>query len=167
EIRDSPRIRVLALALNQYFKKSAVIILAHQSRPGRDDFTDLDMHAKEIEKYLGRPVKFIKDIYGAQAIQAIKDLKKGEVLVLNNIRKFEGEMKNYEDFSEAENTEMIKTLFPLVDYVIVDAFGAAHRAHASIVGWPKMMAGPITDKELDALKKIMQGPEKPMAMLIG
>lgn len=167
EIRDSPRIRVLALALNQYFKKSAVIILAHQSRPGRDDFTDLDMHAKEIEKYLGRPVKFIKDIYGAQAIQAIKDLKKGEVLVLNNVRKFEGEMKNYEDFSEAENTEMIKTLFPLVDYVIVDAFGAAHRAHASIVGWPKMMAGPITDKELDALKKIMQGPEKPMAMLIG
>ena len=167
EIRDSPRIRVLALALNQYFKKSAVIILAHQSRPGRDDFTDLDMHAKEIEKYLGRPVKFIKDIYGAQSIQAIKDLKKGEVLVLNNVRKFEGEMKNYEDFSEAENTEMIKTLFPLVDYVIVDAFGAAHRAHASIVGWPKMMAGPITDKELDALKKIMQGPEKPMAMLIG
>ncbi|MFX1375291.1 MAG: phosphoglycerate kinase [Promethearchaeota archaeon] len=167
EIRDSPRIRVLATALNEYFKKSAVIILAHQSRPGNEDFTDLDIHAKELEKHLGRPVKFVKDIYGEQAIQAIKDLKKGEVLVLNNVRKFEGEMKNYKDFSEAENTEMIKTLFPLVDYVIVDAFGAAHRAHASIVGWPKMMAGPITDKELDALKKIMQEPEKPMAMLIG
>jgi phosphoglycerate kinase len=76
-------------------------------------------------------------------------------------------MKNYTDFSEAENTEMIKALFPVVDYIIVDAFGAAHRAHASIVGWPKMMAGPITDKELDALKKIMQVPKKPMAMLIG
>ena len=167
EIRDSPRIRVLASALNKHFKKSAVIILAHQSRPGNDDFTDLDIHAKEIEKYLGRPVKFVKDIYGEQAIQAIKDLKKGEVLVLNNVRKFEGEMKNYKDFSEAENTEMVKALFPVVDYVIVDAFGAAHRAHASIVGWPKMMAGPITDKELDVLKKIMQEPEKPMAMLIG
>ena len=167
EIRDSPRIRVLAPALNKYFKKSAVIILAHQSRPGKEDFTDLDLHAKEIEKYLGRPVKFVKDIFGDQAIQAIKNLKKGEVLVLNNVRKFEGEMKNYKDFSEAENTEMVKSLFPVVDYVIVDAFGAAHRAHASIVGWPKMMAGPITDKELDALKKIMQDPEKPMAMLIG
>ena len=167
EITDSPRIRVLASALNKHFKKSAVIILAHQSRPGNDDFTDLDIHAKEIEKYLGRPVKFVKDIYGEQAIQAIKDLKKGEVLVLNNVRKFEGEMKNYKDFSEAENTEMIKALFPVVDYVIVDAFGAAHRAHASIVGWPKMLAGPITDKELNALKKIMQEPEKPMAMLIG
>ncbi|MFW9818196.1 MAG: phosphoglycerate kinase [Candidatus Thorarchaeota archaeon] len=167
EIRDSPRIRALVPALNEYFKKSAVIILAHQSRPGNEDFTDLDIHAKEIEKHLGRPVKFVKDIYGEQAIQAIKDLKPGEVLVLNNVRKFDGEMKNYKDFSEAENTEMVKTLFPLVDYVIVDAFGAAHRAHASIVGWPKMMAGPITDKELDALKKIMQEPEKPMAMLIG
>ncbi|MHA1913313.1 MAG: phosphoglycerate kinase [Promethearchaeota archaeon] len=167
EIRDSPRIRALVPALNKHFKKSAVIILAHQSRPGRDDFVDLDIHAKEIEKYLGRSVKFVKDIFGDQAVQAINNLKVGEVLVLNNVRKFEGEMKEYEDFSEAENTEMVKTLFPLVDYVIVDAFGAAHRAHASIVGWPKMMAGPITDKELEALKKIMQDPEKPMAMLIG
>ncbi|MFX1418033.1 MAG: phosphoglycerate kinase [Promethearchaeota archaeon] len=167
EIRDSPRIRALVPALNEYFKKSAVIILAHQSRPGEKDFTDLDIHAREIEKYLGRPVKFVKDIFGQQAIQAIRDLKPGEVLVLDNVRKFEGEMKNYKDFSEAENTEMIKTLYPLVDYVIVDAFGAAHRAHASIVGWPKMMAGPITAEELYALKKIMQEPEKPMAMLIG
>jgi phosphoglycerate kinase len=167
EIRDSPRIRALVPALNEYFKKSAVIILAHQSRPGNEDFTDLDIHAREIEKHLGRPVKFVKDIFGEQAIQAIKDLKPGEVLVLNNVRKFENEMKNYKDFSEAENTEMVKILFPLVDYVIVDAFGAAHRAHASIIGWPKMMAGPITDKELAALRKIMQEPEKPMAMLIG
>jgi len=167
EIRDSPRIRALVPALNEYFKKSAVIILAHQSRPGEKDFTDLDIHAKEIEKHLGRPVKFVKDIFGQLAVQAIKDLKPGEVLVLDNVRKFEGEMKNYKDFSEAENTEMIKTLYPLVDYVIVDAFGAAHRAHASIVGWPKMMAGPITDAELYALKKIMQDPERPMAMLIG
>ncbi len=167
KIRDSPRIRALVPALDKYFKKSAVIILAHQSRPGRDDFTDLDIHAKEIEKYLGRPVKFVKDIFGEQAVQAINDLKEGDVLVLNNVRKFEGEMKEYKDFSEAENTELVRVLFPLVDYVIVDAFGAAHRAHASIVGWPKMMAGPITDKELNALKKIMENPEKPMAMLIG
>ncbi|MFW9880466.1 MAG: phosphoglycerate kinase, partial [Candidatus Thorarchaeota archaeon] len=70
EIRDSPRIRVLAPELNKHFKKSAIIILAHQSRPGEKDFTDLDIHAIEIEKYLGRPVKCVKDIYGDQAIQA-------------------------------------------------------------------------------------------------
>ncbi|MFW9928453.1 MAG: phosphoglycerate kinase, partial [Candidatus Thorarchaeota archaeon] len=167
EIRDSPRIRALAPALNEHFKKCAVVLLAHQSRPGNDDFTDLDIHAKELEKYLGRPVKFVKDIYGNLAVNAIKALKPGEVLMLNNVRKFDGEMKNYKDFSEAENTEMVKTLFPLFDYVIVDAFGAAHRAHASIVGWPKMLAGPITDMELAHLKKVLENPKRPMAMLIG
>jgi phosphoglycerate kinase len=167
EIRDSPRIRALVPALNEHFKDSAVIILAHQSRPGEPDFTDLDIHAREIEKELGRPVKFVKDIYGELAVKAIKELKPGEVLVLNNVRKFDGEMKNYKDFSEAENTEMIKTLYPLVDYVIVDAFGAAHRAHASIIGWPKMIAGPITDEELAHLKKVVDNPARPMAMLIG
>jgi phosphoglycerate kinase len=167
EITKSPRIEVLVPFLKDIYNESAAIIMAHQSRPGNDDFTDLDIHAKEIEKQLGRPVKFVKDIYGIEAINAIKELKPGEVLILNNIRKYEAEMKGYDDFSEAENTDMIKTLYPLVDYVIVDAFGAAHRAHASIVGWPKMLAGPITDKELDNLKKIMEAPEKPMAMLIG
>jgi len=165
-IRDSPRIRKLIPVLNELID-SAIIILAHQSRPGNDDFTNLDIHAREIENLLGRPVKFVEDIYGEKATEAIKALQPGEVLVLNNVRKFEGEMKGYKDFSEAENTEMIKTLYPLVDYAIVDAFGAAHRAHASIVGWPKMLAGPITAQELSALKKIIDVPDKPMAMLIG
>lgn len=167
EITKSPRIGVLVPFLNEIYKESAVIIIAHQSRPGNDDFTDLDIHAREIERQLGRPVKFVKDIFGDVAVNAIKELKPGEVLVLNNIRKYEAEMKSYDDFSEAENLDMIKTLYPLVDYAIVDAFGAAHRAHASIVGWPKMIAGPITDRELNNLKKIIEAPDKPMAMLIG
>lgn len=166
KIRESPRIAALVPALEE-LKESAVIIMAHQSRPGNEDFTDLDIHAKEIEKQLGRQVKFVKDLFGKDAVKAIKKLKPGEVLVLNNVRKWEPEMKGYDDFSVAENTEMVKTLYPLVDYVIVDAFGAAHRAHVSIIGWPKMIAGPITEKELSALKKIIEDPEKPMTMLIG
>lgn len=167
EITESPRISVLVPFLRDIFSESAVIIMAHQSRPGEKDFTDLDIHAKEIEKQLGKPVKFVKDIFGEEAVKAIKALNPGEILLLNNIRKYDAEMKEYKDFSEAENTDMIKTLFPLIDYAIVDAFGAAHRGHASIVGWPKMLAGPITDKELFALKKIIDDPDKPMAMLIG
>jgi phosphoglycerate kinase len=166
KIRESPRIQALIPALEE-LKDSAIIIMAHQSRPGEKDFIDLDLHAKEIEKGLGRPVKFVNDIFGEKAVKAIKDLKPGEVLVLNNVRKWDGEMAKYKSFEEASNTEMIKTLYPLVDYVIVDAFGAAHRAHVSIVGWPKMLAGPITEKELSALKKIVDEPDKPMAMLIG
>lgn len=166
EIRDSPRIRALVPALEE-LKESAVILMAHQSRPGDKDFINLDLHAKEIEKELGRPVKFVPDIFGEKAVRAIKELKPGEILLLNNVRMWEGEMAKYKSFKDAENTEMIKTLYPLVDYVIVDAFGAAHRAHVSIIGWPKMLAGPITTNELNALKKIMHIPDKPMAMLIG
>ena len=91
EIRDSPRIRALIPELEQ-MKDSAIIIMAHQSRPGEKDFTDLDIHAKEIEKELGRPVKFVKDIFGEQAVKAIKELKPGEILVLNNVRKWDGEI---------------------------------------------------------------------------
>jgi len=166
EIRESPRITALIPALNE-LKDSAIILIAHQSRPGSKDFTDLDIHAKEIEKQLGRPVKFVRDLFGEEAVQAIKNLNPGEILLLNNVRKWEPEMKGYDDFSEAENTEMVKILAPLVDYVIVDAFGAAHRSHVSIIGWPKMLAGPITEKELFSLKKIVEDPEKPMVMLIG
>ncbi len=125
EIRNSPRIRVLVPKLEE-LKESAIVIMAHQSRPGNEDFTNLDIHAKEIEKELGRPVKFVEDLFGAKAVQAITDLKPGEILILNNVRKWKGEMAKYNTFADAENTEMIKTLYPLVDYVIVDAFGAAH-----------------------------------------
>ena len=163
EIRESPRIQALIPSLEE-LKDSAIIIMAHQSRPGEKDFIDLNLHAKEIEKGLGRPVKFVDDIFGEKAVEAIKALKPGEVLVLNNVRKWDGEMAKYKSFEEASNTEMIKTLYPLVDYVIVDAFGAAHRAHVSIIGWPKMLAGPITERELSHLKKIIDEPEKPMAM---
>jgi phosphoglycerate kinase len=166
KIRESPRIQALIPEL-QELKESAVVILAHQSRPGEKDFIDLDLHAEEIRKGLKRTVKFVDDIFGAKAVQAIKDLKPGEVLVLNNVRKWEPENKSYKDFKEAENTEMIKTLAPLFDYVIQDAFGAAHRPQVSIIGWPKMLAGPITEKELFALKKIVDEPDKPMTMLSG
>ena len=165
-ITKSPRIEVLVPALKE-LSESAIVIIAHQSRPGEKDFIDLDLHAKEIEKGLGKPVKFVKDLFGEVAINAIKELKPGEVLVLNNVRMWDGEMAKYNSFEEAADTDLVKNLYPLVDYVIVDAFGAAHRAHVSIIGWPKMLAGPITEKELAALKSIVDQPDKPMAMLIG
>ncbi len=166
KITRSPRIEALIPALKE-LKDSAIVLLAHQSRPGEKDFIDLDLHAKEIESKLGKPVKFVKDIFGDAAQKAIKELKPGEVLVLNNVRKWAPENKEVKNFEDAEKLELIQKLAPLFDYVIQDAFGAAHRAQPSIIGWPKMLAGPITVKELYALKKIIDQPDKPMAMLIG
>ncbi|MBD3254145.1 MAG: phosphoglycerate kinase, partial [Candidatus Lokiarchaeota archaeon] len=127
KIRESPRIHALIPALEE-LKTSAVVIMAHQSRPGAKDFTSLELHANEIRKLMDRPVKFVDDIFGDKAVQAIKDLNVGEVLVLDNVRKWDTENKQFKDFAEAQKTEMIQTLSPLFDYFIADAFGAAHRA---------------------------------------
>ena len=165
-IRESPRIHALIPALKE-LKDSAVVIMAHQSRPGDKDFTSLELHAEEIRKLLDRPVKYVDDVFGEKAIKAIKELKVGEVLVLNNVRTWEPENKQFKDFSEAKNLAMIKTLSPLFDYFIADAFGAAHRAQPSIIGWPTLLAGPTTVKEFEYMSKILENPERPMVMLIG
>jgi phosphoglycerate kinase len=165
-IRESPRIHALIPSLEE-LKDSAVVIMAHQSRPGKKDFISLELHAGEIRKLLNRPVKYVEDVFGEKATNAIKDLKIGEVLVLNNVRTWELENKQFKDFSEAGNLEMIKTLSPLFDYFIADAFGAAHRAQPSIIGWPTLIAGPTTVKEFKYMTKILESPEKPMIMLIG
>ena len=165
-IRESPRIHALIPSLKE-LKESAVVIMAHQSRPGKKDFTSLELHAEEIRKLMDRPVIYVEDVFGKKAINAIKDLKVGEVLVLNNVRTWELETKQFKDFSEAANLEMIKTLAPLFDYFIADAFGAAHRAQPSIIGWPTLVAGPTTVKEFEYMSKILEAPEKPMVMLIG
>lgn len=165
-IRESPRIQALAEALEE-FKDCAIVVMAHQSRPGRKDFTSLKLHADELKKFTDLPVTFVDDIYGDKAVQAIKDLDVGEVLVLDNARKFEKETTNFDDFSEAQQTEMIKTLAPLFDYFIADAFGAAHRAQPSIIGWPTLLAGPTVIKEFKEMSKLLENPKKPLAMLIG
>jgi phosphoglycerate kinase len=165
-IRESPRIQALGEALEE-LKDCAVVVMAHQSRPGSKDFTSFDLHAEELKKYTDMPVKYVEDIFGDKAVQAIKDLKVGEVLVLDNVRKWDTENKQFDDFSKAEQTEMIQTLAPLFDYFIADAFGAAHRAQPSIIGWPTLIAGPTVVKEFEYMTKLLESPERPVTMLIG
>ena len=165
-IRESPRIQALGEALEE-LKECAVVVMAHQSRPGSKDFTSFKLHAKELKKYTDMPVKYVEDIFGEKAIQAIKDLKVGEVLVLDNVRKWDTENEQFDDFSKAEQTEMIQALAPLFDYFIADAFGAAHRAQPSIIGWPSLLAGPTVVKEFEYMTKLLESPERPMTMLIG
>ncbi|MGV9172019.1 MAG: phosphoglycerate kinase [Promethearchaeia archaeon] len=163
---SSPRIQAIIPSLEE-LKDSAVVVMAHQSRPGRKDFTSLEMHANKIKELLDRPVKYVEDIFGDDSVQAIKDLKVGEVLVLDNVRKWDTELTLFDDFSKAQQTEMIQTLAPLFDYFIAEAFGAAHRAQPSIIGWPTLVAGPIVEKEFEYMSKILENPQRPMAMLIG
>lgn len=164
EIRSDPRIKAIIPTL-EALKDAAVVLIAHQSRYGKPDCIDLQLHAERLTIYLGGRVQFVPDLFGDQAIEAIKALKPGQILVLNNVRlwKPETEVKSIE---EAEHTELITKLSPLFDYFVNDAFGAAHRAHVSLVGWPTICAGPTVVRELKMVEKLFK-PEKPSVWLVG
>jgi phosphoglycerate kinase len=150
-------------------KGAKVVILAHQGRPGDPDFTPLREHAQILGKILGKPVKYVDDVYGEKAQRAIKELKNGEILVLENVRTFPDEQKKGTPEEHAK-TEMVKKLAPLADVFVNDAFAAAHRAHVSIVGFTAVLpsvAGRIMERELKALGRVVHNPEKPCVYILG
>jgi phosphoglycerate kinase len=150
-------------------KGAKVVVLAHQGRPGDPDFTPLREHAQILGKILGKPVKYVDDVFGEKAQKAIKDLKNGEILVLDNVRNFADEQKKGTPEEHAK-TEMVKKLAPLANVFVNDAFAAAHRAHVSIVGFTAVLpsaAGRIMERELKALGKVLHNPEKPCIYILG
>ena len=150
-------------------KGAKIVILAHQGRPGKIDFITLEQHAERLEKILHRPVKYIDDLYGDKAKEAILMLKKGEVIVLKNTRTFAEEQK-VKIPEEHAKSEFVKALSPLVDVFINDAFSTAHRSHTSIVGFSNVLpniAGRIMERELEALNKVLDNPLKPCVFVLG
>jgi len=150
-------------------KGAKVVVLAHQGRPGDPDFTPLKEHAEILGKILGKPVKYVDDVFGEKAQKAIKELKNGEILVLENVRTFADEQKKGTPEDHAK-TEFVRKLAPLADVFISDAFAAAHRTHASIVGFTAVLpsvAGRIMERELKALGRVLHAPEKPCVYIVG
>jgi len=146
-----------------------VVVLAHQGRPGDPDFIPLKQHAGILGRILSKPVKYVDDLFGEKAKKAIKDLKSGEILVLENVRTFPDEQKKGTPEEHAK-TEFVKSLAPLADVFVNDAFAAAHRAHVSIVGFTAVLpsaAGRIMERELNALGKALESPKKPCIYILG
>lgn len=150
-------------------KGAKVVVLAHQGRKGDLDFIPLKQHAEILSKIVGKPVHFVDDIYGEKAKKAIKNLKSGEILVLDNVRGFAGETK--EGTPEAHSkTELVQNLAPLADFFVNDAFAAAHRGHVSMIGFTAVLpsaAGRIMERELKSLSKALEKPEKPCLYIMG
>jgi len=150
-------------------KEAKVVILAHQGRPGDPDFIPLKQHAEILGRILGRPVKYVDDVFGDKAQKAIKGLKSGEILVLENVRTYPDEQKKGKPEDHAKS-EFVKKLAPLADVFVNDAFAAAHRAHISIVGFTAALpsvAGRIMERELKALSRVLEAPEKPCIYILG
>ena len=169
-ILNDTRIRRHAQTIKELSDKGAkVVVLAHQGRPGSKDFTPLKEHAELLAKAVGKTVKYVDDIYGKKAQEAIKSLKSGEILVLENVRMAPEEMKKVTPEEHAES-EFVKTLSKLGDVFVNDAFAAAHRSQASIVGFAEVLpsvAGRIMERELKALGRVLSEPEKPCVYVMG
>jgi len=166
-VTDDTRIRETLPTLKLAIEKGGRLVLAsHLGRPkgGPDPKYSLKPAAKKLEELLGRPVAFAADCVGPDAEAKSKALKDGDVLVLENVRFHPEEEKNDEGFS--------KQLAALCDGVFVcDAFGSAHRAHASVVGITKFMkqaaAGLLMEKELAYIGKAISNPTRPFVAILG
>jgi phosphoglycerate kinase len=166
-VTDDTRIRETLPTLKLAMEKGGRLVLAsHLGRPkgGPEAKFSLKPAAKKLEELLGKPVAFAADCVGPDAEAKSKALKDGDVLVLENVRFHPEEEKNDESFS--------KQLAALCDGVFVcDAFGSAHRAHASVVGITRFVkqaaAGLLMERELAYIGKAISNPTRPFVAIIG
>ena len=145
-------------------REAKVILISHLGRPEgrRIKKYSLKPISQRLENLLNRKVKFLDDCIGVKVEKEIEKMRPGQIILLENLRFYKEEEENNEKFA--------KELARLGDIFINEAFSASHRAHASIVGVPKYLpsgGGILLEKEIKALRKIIQKPELPLVAIFG
>lgn len=143
-----------------------IVLMSHLGRPKeRDESLSLGPVAKRLAELLPNvPVKFVGEVDGPEVAAAVEELPDGGVLLLENLRFWPGEKANDEDFAQGIVDSVGATLF------VQDGFGATHRAHASTSAVTKVLPaveGLLVEKEVNALTKVLNNPEKPFVVIIG
>ncbi|MBC7120167.1 MAG: phosphoglycerate kinase [Candidatus Methanosuratus sp.] len=170
KILDDTRIRSHAQTVKELIGLGAsVAILAHQGRPGDNDFTTLRDHSELLSKHLGMDVNYIEDIFGPYARSQISSMKPGDILLLENTRFYSEE--NLEKVPEVQaKTFLVKILSPLFSLYVNDAFATAHRSHPSLVGFPMVMpsaGGRLLQTEVEILSSLFEPSSKPCIFVLG
>jgi phosphoglycerate kinase len=164
-ISDDSRIRASLPTLKYLLEQRAIVILmSHFGRPKGKivDSMRLAPMAKRLSEIMGRPVQTVSDCVGPTVEAAVAKLKPGDLLMLDNLR--------FHDEEEANDPNFARSLAKLADIYVDDAFGAAHRAHASITGVAQYLpsyAGFLMEKELNFLGRLLGNPAKPFIALLG
>ena len=158
-----------AIETIQALKEAKVVVASHQGRVGNNEYTGMDKHAKILERLLNRKITYVEDVIGEAAQSAIKNLRDGQILLLDNLRLCAEE--NYEFTPEnAAKTIMVSRLAKLFDLCVLDSFPSAHRSHPSIVGFAQVMpacAGRTTEREVRNLDNIMTVAKAPHVIVLG
>ena len=164
-VTDATRIKAALPTINYILDGGAsLVVMSHYGRPKGQKNMDFSMAPirAEFEKLLGKPVKLAPDVLGEEVEKEVKALKPGEVLLLENVRFYPDEEKNGEEFA--------KTLASYGDLYVNDAFGTAHRAHASTEGVSHFLpayAGFLIEKEVKFMAPLLENPEHPFVAVIG
>ncbi len=164
EVTDTTRLERVVPTIREIADKGGkVILLSHFGRPkGRDAKNSLKPVAAKLAEVLGRPVGFVDECVGERAEAAVKAMKPGEIVCLENTRFHPQEEKNDPAF--------VEQLAQLGDIYVNDAFSAAHRAHASTEGLAHKLpayAGRAMQAELEALSKALEQPQRPVTAIVG
>jgi phosphoglycerate kinase len=157
-------------------RKAKVAIIAHQGDTlDYHNLIPLKEHAEKLSKLLGHEVRHIDDVCGLAAQEAVKELNPGQAILLGNLRYLTEEISSFEDVVKLEpkdmlSTYLIRSLATLADYYVNDAFAAAHRNAPSMVAFQEVLptaGGLLLEKEIKALVKVMESPERPNVFVLG
>ena len=165
KIADATRIEKIVPTVNEIIKKGGTpILLAHMGRPKGERHQNLSLSQlhEELETYFKSKVIFVADSIGTSVETALEIVKKGEIILLENIRFYPEEEKNDPKFTAS--------LAALGDLFCNDAFSVAHRAHASTAGLAKYLpscAGKLMESELEALESVLNQPKRPVVTVVG
>ena len=165
EIIDDSRIRAALPTIKYLIERGAKVILtSHFGRPKGEVVNELRMGGigQRLSQIMGQPVEVARDCIGSEVEDLVAKLKNGDILLLENLRFHSGEENNDASFAQS--------LARLGDVFVDDAFGAAHRAHASISGITDHLpavAGFLMEKEIENLGSILENPAHPFAALLG
>ena len=169
-LADDARLRAHVDTLSELVARGGrVAVLAHQGRPGGDEFVTLEPHADRLSELLGQPVDYVDATFTDAAREAVRNLDDGDCVVLENTRFYSEEYMEFEP-ERAAQTHLVQGLEPVLDAYVNDAFAAAHRSQPSLVGLPTVLpgyAGRVMESELDVLGSIEETPEPRVYVLGG